>query len=100
MYIGIVILACWVLSRSASSTHCRCSMSSIVLGIVLGSSLGYHMPISLLIAKMFHERRSFAFGIFRMGPGTLRRRSCRWSVAMIVPGGDGARQRYFRAACC
>ncbi len=42
---------------------------SIVLGIVLGSSLGYHLPISLLIAKIFHQRRSFAFGIFRMGPG-------------------------------
>jgi MFS family permease len=43
--------------------------ASIVLGVVLGSSLGYHMPISLLIAKIFRERRSFAFGIFRMGPG-------------------------------
>jgi MFS family permease len=41
----------------------------IVLGIVLGSSLGYNMPISVLIAKLFHERRSLAFGIFRMGPG-------------------------------
>ncbi|HXV83687.1 MAG TPA: MFS transporter [Candidatus Binatia bacterium] len=41
----------------------------IVLGIVLGSSLGYNMPISVLIAKVFHERRSLAFGIFRMGPG-------------------------------
>jgi MFS family permease len=27
------------------------------------------MPISLLIAKLFRERRSLAFGIFRMGPG-------------------------------
>lgn len=42
---------------------------SIVLGIVLGSSLGYHMPISLLIAQLFRERRSLAFGIFRSGPG-------------------------------
>jgi MFS family permease len=41
----------------------------IILGIVLGSSLGYNMPISVLIAKVFHERRSLAFGIFRMGPG-------------------------------
>jgi MFS family permease len=41
----------------------------IVVGIVLGSSLGYNMPISVLIAKVFHERRSLAFGIFRMGPG-------------------------------
>ena len=41
----------------------------IVLGIVLGSSLGYNMTISVLIAKVFHERRSLAFGIFRMGPG-------------------------------
>ena len=41
----------------------------IVLGIVLGSSLGYNMPISVLIAKLFRERRSLAFGVFRMGPG-------------------------------
>lgn len=41
----------------------------IILGIVLGSSLGYNMPISVLIAKVFRERRSLAFGIFRMGPG-------------------------------
>jgi MFS family permease len=27
------------------------------------------MPISVLIAKVFRERRSLAFGIFRMGPG-------------------------------
>lgn len=42
---------------------------AIVVGIVLGSSLGYHMPISLLIARLFRERRSLAFGIFRSGPG-------------------------------
>lgn len=41
----------------------------IIVGIVLGSSLGYNMPISVLIAKVFRERRSLAFGIFRMGPG-------------------------------
>ena len=41
----------------------------IILGIVLGSSLGYNVPISVIIAKVFRERRSLAFGIFRMGPG-------------------------------
>jgi MFS family permease len=41
----------------------------IILGVVLGSSLGYNMPISVLIAKLFRERRSLAFGVFRMGPG-------------------------------
>lgn len=41
----------------------------IVVGIVLGSSLGYNMPISVAIAKVFRERRSLAFGIYRMGPG-------------------------------
>src|SRR5580765_3487429 len=41
----------------------------IILGIVLGSSLGYNMPISVLFAKLFRERRSLAFGVFRMGPG-------------------------------
>jgi MFS family permease len=41
----------------------------VVLGIVLGSSLGYYVPISVLVAKAFREKRSLAFGIFRMGPG-------------------------------
>lgn len=41
----------------------------IVLGIVLGSGLGYHVPISVLVAKVFREKRSLAFGIFRTGPG-------------------------------
>ena len=41
----------------------------IVLDIVLGSSLDYNMPISVLIAKVFRERRSLAF---RMGPGISR----------------------------
>lgn len=31
-------------------------------------ALAYNMPISVLIAKLFRERRSLAFGIFRMGP--------------------------------
>ncbi|MGH7834716.1 MAG: MFS transporter, partial [Candidatus Binatia bacterium] len=41
----------------------------IVLGIVMGSSLGYNMPISVAIANVFRAQRSLAFGIFRMGPG-------------------------------
>ncbi|MBI2210038.1 MAG: MFS transporter, partial [Deltaproteobacteria bacterium] len=41
----------------------------IVLGIVMGSSLGYNMPISVAIAHVFRARRSLAFGIYRMGPG-------------------------------
>ncbi|MGH6830839.1 MAG: MFS transporter, partial [Methylocella sp.] len=68
MYIGIVI--CTLGFFSLSYVHSLPMLYvSIVLGIVLGSSLGYHMPISLLIAKIFHQRRSFAFGVFRMGPG-------------------------------
>jgi len=43
----------------------------IVLGIVLGSSLGYNMPISVLIAKVFRERRSLARH-FSDGSGNLR----------------------------
>ncbi|MGH7770273.1 MAG: MFS transporter, partial [Candidatus Binatia bacterium] len=43
--------------------------AAIILGIVLGSSLGNNMPISVIIAKVFRERRSLAFGIYRMGPG-------------------------------
>ena len=68
MYIGIVICALGFVSLSLVNSLPMLYVA-IVLGIVLGSSLGYHMPISLLIAKIFRERRSFAFGIFRMGPG-------------------------------
>jgi MFS family permease len=68
MYIGIVVCVLGFLSLSLVNSLPMLYVS-IVLGIVLGSSLGYHMPISLLIAKTFRERRSLAFGIFRMGPG-------------------------------
>jgi MFS family permease len=68
MYIGIVICVLGFVALSFVNSL-PMLYAAIVLGIVLGSSLGYHMPISLLIAKIFHERRSLAFGIFRMGPG-------------------------------
>ena len=68
MYIGIVVCVLGFFSLSLVNSLPMLYVS-IVLGIVLGSSLGYHMPISLLIAKTFRERRSLAFGIFRMGPG-------------------------------
>ena len=41
----------------------------MVLGVVLGSSLGFYVPISVVVASLFRARRSLAFGIFRMGPG-------------------------------
>jgi MFS family permease len=68
MFVGIFVcvLGFFALSRVNSLPTLY---AAIIFGIVLGSSLGYHMPISLLIAKLFRERRSLAFGIFRMGPG-------------------------------
>jgi MFS family permease len=68
MCIGIVVCVLGFISLSFVNSL-PMLYAAIVFGIVLGSSLGYHMPISLLIAKIFRERRSFAFGIFRMGPG-------------------------------
>jgi MFS family permease len=68
MFIGIVLCVLGFISLSLV-TSLPMLYVVIVFGIVLGSSLGYHMPISLLIAKIFRERRSLAFGIFRMGPG-------------------------------
>ena len=68
MYIGIVVCFLGFIGLSLVDSLPMLYVA-IVLGIVLGSSLGYHMPISLLIAKIFRERRSLAFGIFRMGPG-------------------------------
>jgi MFS family permease len=68
MYIGIAmcVLGFVALSRVHSLPFLYVA---IVFGIVLGSSLGYYLPISVLVAKVFRERRSLAFGIFRMGPG-------------------------------
>jgi MFS family permease len=68
MFIGIVICVMGFFALSLVDSL-PMLYASLILGIVLGSSLGYHMPISLLIAKIFRERRSLAFGIFRMGPG-------------------------------
>jgi MFS family permease len=68
MYIGIAICVLGFIALSFVDSL-PMLYAAIILGIVLGSSLGYHMPISLLIAKTFRERRSLAFGIFRMGPG-------------------------------
>jgi MFS family permease len=68
MFIGITVGAlgffCLSLVHSLPMLY-----AVIVLGIVLGSSLGNNMPVSVAIAKVFRERRSFAFGIYRMGPG-------------------------------
>ncbi|MFC2066561.1 MFS transporter [Chloroflexota bacterium] len=41
----------------------------IIFGIVLGGSLGFHMPISFAIANWFRRKRGKAFGIFKTGPG-------------------------------
>lgn len=41
----------------------------MLLGIVLGSSLGFHMPVSFAVAHWFTRKRGKAFGIFRSGPG-------------------------------
>jgi MFS family permease len=68
LFIGLVI--CTLGFFCLSFVHSLPTLYAvIIIGIVLGSSLGYNMPISVLIAKVFHERRSLAFGIFRMGPG-------------------------------
>jgi OFA family oxalate/formate antiporter-like MFS transporter len=76
MFVGIVVCALGFVSLSFVDSLPMLYVA-VILGIVLGSSLGYHMPISLLIAKIFRERRSFAFGVFRMGPGCPAQ-SCRW----------------------
>lgn len=68
LFIGLVICALGFFSLSFVDSL-PMLYAVIILGIVLGSSLGYNMPISVLIAKIFRERRSLAFGVFRMGPG-------------------------------
>lgn len=68
MFIGIALGAAGFLTLSLVYSL-PMLYAVIVLGIVLGSSLGYNMPISVAIARVFRTRRSFAFGIYRMGPG-------------------------------
>jgi MFS family permease len=68
MFIGIIVSALGFLFLSGVNSL-PMLYAVIVLGIVMGSSLGYNMPISVVIAKVFRARRSFAFGIYRMGPG-------------------------------
>jgi MFS family permease len=68
MFIGITLGALGFLCLSFVASLSML-YAVIVLGIVLGSSLGNNMPVSVAIAKVFRERRSFAFGIYRMGPG-------------------------------
>jgi MFS family permease len=68
MFIGISLCALGFFSLSWVNSL-PMLYGVIVLGIVLGSGLGYHVPISVLVAKVFREKRSLAFGIFRTGPG-------------------------------
>ena len=68
MFVGIILCAIGFFSLSLVHSLPMLYVV-IVLGIVLGSSIGYYLPISVLVAKAFRERRSLAFGIFRMGPG-------------------------------
>jgi len=68
MYIGIAVCVLGFFSLSFVNTLTALYLA-IVVGIVLGSSLGYLVPISVLIAQAFREKRSLAFGIFRTGPG-------------------------------
>ena len=68
MFFGIGLMASGFLVLSTVDSLPMLYIA-IVLGIVMGSSLGYNVPISLIIANVFRERRSLAFGVYRMGPG-------------------------------
>ena len=68
MYIGVTVGALGFLALSLVNSL-PMLYAVVVLGIVLGSSLGYNMPISVAVARVFRARRSLAFGIYRMGPG-------------------------------
>ncbi len=68
MYVGIVVCVFGFISLSFVNSLTALYLA-IIVGIVLGSSLGYLVPISVLIAQAFRDKRSLAFGIFRTGPG-------------------------------
>ena len=68
MYLGIVICALGFLGMSLVNTLPMLYVT-VVVGIVLGSSVGFYIPVSVVVATLFRARRSLAFGIFRTGPG-------------------------------
>lgn len=68
MYIGVVICAVGFVGLSFVNSLPMLYVV-VVLGIVLGSSIGFYIPISVVVATLFRARRGLAFGIFRMGPG-------------------------------
>ena len=68
MFMGIILTALGFFSLSMINSL-PMLYAALILGIVLGSSLGYNMPLSVVIANLFRARRSLAFGIFRVGPG-------------------------------
>ena len=68
MYLGTVICALGFLGMSLVSSLPMLYVT-VVVGIVLGSSIGFYIPVSVVVATLYRARRSLAFGIFRMGPG-------------------------------
>lgn len=68
MYLGTVICALGFIGMSFVNSLPMLYVT-IVVGIVLGSSVGFYIPVSVVVATLFRARRSLAFGIFRMGPG-------------------------------
>ena len=68
MYLGIVICSLGFIGMSLVNSLPMLYVT-IVVGIVLGSSVGFYIPVSVVVATLFRARRSLAFGIFRMGPG-------------------------------
>ena len=68
MYLGTVICALGFLGMSLVNSLPMLYVT-IVVGIVLGSSVGFYIPVSVVVATLFRARRSLAFGIFRTGPG-------------------------------
>ena len=68
MYLGTVICALGFIGMSFVNSLPMLYVT-IVAGIVLGSSVGFYIPVSVVVATLFRARRSLAFGIFRMGPG-------------------------------
>lgn len=68
MYLGTVICALGFIGMSFVNSLPMLYVT-IVVGIVLGSSVGFYIPVSVVVATLFRARRSLAFGIFRTGPG-------------------------------
>lgn len=66
MFIGVPIMAVGFLVMGNASNF-GVFVGAFILGVVLGSSLGFGIPLSTSVANWWHRKRGRAFGIMWLG---------------------------------